>query len=350
MNGTILLIDDDKNMHQYSKHALVKAEYHMISAYDGLQGLEMIRKHCPDLILLDYMMPGLNGYEVYEEIIKDKLISSIPIIMLTAIIENSDKKDELFQKGLAAYLKKPFGHKELINVIENILCTNKIKLRNQQLHRAIKDAKDFLENLINSSPDAIITMDMQGVITSFSKGAEEMFDYSANEVIGQPILKYLHTNDDMNDHWFQLVNIGSTKNYETQFLSKSQIYIPVNFSISILKNKDDNNIGILAIGKDLSEIKKLEKELVENEKLSVLMETAVAINHEINNPLTPILGNVQLLLTRKNELPDWVVKKLKIVEKNGWRIQQIVKKLNRITQPVKKKYCGDTLMLDIEQS
>ena len=347
MRGTILLIDDEIKMHKYSKSALVKAGYEMISAFDGPQGLEMVREYKPDLILLDYMMPGMNGYDVYEEIIRDKPFSSIPIIMLTALNEKSGKKAELFQKGLAAYLNKPFGHKELINVIENILYTNKIKIKNQQLHQAIKDAKDFLENLINSSPDAIITMNMKGIITSFSQGAEEVFGYPAKEVIEQSFLKYLPSCD---NNWPELLKNESTRNYETKFLSKSKKYIPVSFSISLLKGKDNNNIGLLAIGKDLSELKKLENELVEKEKLAILMETAVAINHEINNPLTPILGNTQLLLDNKKKLPDWVVKKLVNIEKNAWRIQQIVQKLNRITQPVKKRYCGDTQMLDIELS
>lgn len=350
MKGTVLLIDDDDNMHQFIKLALTKADYELISAYDGTQGLEIVDKYKPDVILLDYMMPGMNGYEVYEKIVNHQSFPSIPIIMLTAIDENSEKKDELFQKGLSAYLNKPFGHKELINIIENILATNKIKIRNHQLHQAIKDAKDFLENLIDSSPDAIITMNMKGNITSFSQGAEEVFGYPAKEVIGQPFLKYLPSKSDNRDMWNQLKRFESIRNYETQFLSASQGYIPVSFSLSVIKNKNNNNIGALAIGKDLSEIKKLEKELIEKEKLALLMETAATVNHEINNPLTPILGNVQLILHQKHELPNWVIQKLEVIEKNSWRIHQIVQKLNQITQPVRKRYCGETQMLDIEHS
>jgi PAS domain S-box-containing protein len=223
-------------------------------------------------------------------------------------------------------------------------------LKNLQLHEAVKNAKDFLENLIHSSPDAIITTDIHGIATSFSRGAENIFGYSEQEIIGQPFFKYLSPKDIKKDIWDKLMQFESISNYEVKFLSHSRKYIPISFSLSLLKDKYKNHIGMLAIGKDLTEIKKLESELLEKEKLSVLMETAVAINHEINNPLTPILGNIQLMLLHEPELPKWIIEKLHVIETNAWRIQKIIQKLNQITQPVKKKYYGNTHMLDIEHS
>jgi two-component system, NtrC family, sensor kinase len=348
--GTILLIDDEKVVHQYISKALIGASYKMLSAYNGVQGLKMIDHHRPDVVLLDYMMPDMNGYEVYEQIVQHETRSLIPTVILTAVDENEEKKDELLKKGLSAYLEKPFGHRELINVIENIILTNRIQLKNRQLHKAIKDTNDFLENLIHSSPDAIITLDMKGIITSFSSGAEQMFGYPAKEMVGEIFTGLLMAPPEFIDLWGELVIKEQIVNYETEFLAAQDKHVPVNFSLTMLKNKKNENIGVLVIGKDLSEIKKLEKELIEKEKLAILMETTVAINHEINNPLTPVLGNIQLILDREEELPQWVVDKLQVIEKNAWRIQQIVQKLNRITQPVKKHYCGETHMLDIEHS
>mgnify|MGYP006293691433 CR=1 FL=1 len=350
MKGTILLIDDDKFMHQFSKRVISKAGYDMISAYDGESGLQMIYTYQPDLVLLDYLMPGMNGYEVYEAIARDDAFASLPIIMLTAVNECPGKKHELFQMGLAAYLNKPFGHKELINVIDNVLFTNKIKIKNERLNKAIKNAKNFLENLIHSSPEAIITTDLNGLITSFSRTAEEIFGYSADVIVNTSISEYLSSVSGNEDFIEKLFNQQSLQNHEIDFLTSSGKYIPVSFSLSLIKDKNNENLGILFIGQDISELKKLKKELVEREKLAVLMEAAVAINHEINNPLTPILGNIQLLLLKENELPGWIIEKLRIIEKNAWRIQHIVQKLNQITQPVKKRYYGNTNMLDIDQS
>ncbi|MBN1349147.1 hypothetical protein JXJ21_07050 [candidate division KSB1 bacterium] len=80
------------------------------------------------------------------------------------------------------------------------------------------------------------------------------------------------------------------------------------------------------------------------------METAATINHEINNPLTPILGNIQLILARQTNVDPWLLHKLKLIEKNVWRVHQVVQKLRSITQPVSTNYFGDINMIDIDKS
>ncbi len=350
---TVLLIDDDRNMHHYTRTVLESSRHQVFSAHSGREGLKMLTNYRPDVVLLDYMMPELDGYKVFEIILKDEKYQQfrdIPIIMLTALDERSEVKDHLLQLGLAAYLNKPFGHKELINVIENILSTNKRYLRSKKLNESIKNAKDFLENIIESSPDAFITTDMEGFITSFSRSAELLFGHSAGKITGQKLESYFSDANEMSKIVMNLKIRQIMQDYETQILTAENQYRPVSFSFSLIKNKENQNIGILGIAKDLTRIKELENKLIEKERLAALTETAVAVNHEINNPLTPILGNIQLLLFRRNEIEDWVVEKLEVIEKNAWRIQNTIQKLNHITQPVKKQYCGETQMLDIERS
>jgi len=350
---TVLLIDDDRNMHQYTRTVLESSRHQVLSAYHGRQGLEMLTSYRPDVVLLDYMMPELDGYKVFEIILKDKkyqLFRDIPIIMLTAVDERSEVKDHLLQLGLAAYLNKPFGHKELINVIENILSTNKRYLKSKKLNQSIKNAKDFLENIIESSPDAFITTDMEGLVTSFSRSAELLFGHSAGQITGAKLESYFYEANEIYNIFKNLRSRQIIRDYETQFLTAENRYRPVSFSLSLIKNKENQDIGMLGIAKDLTRVKELENKLVEKERLSALMETAVAVNHEINNPLTPILGNIQLLLFRRHEIEDWIVEKLEVIEKNAWRIHSTIQKLNHITKPVKKQYCGETQMLDIEQS
>lgn len=350
---TVLLIDDDRNMHQYTKTVLESSRHQVLSAYQGRQGLQMLATYRPDVVLLDYMMPEMDGYKVFEIILNDekyKQFHEIPIIMLTAIEERSEVKDHLLQKGLAAYLNKPFGHRELINVIENILSTNKRYLRSKRLNESIRNAKDFLENIIESSPDAFITTDMEGFITSFSRSAELLFGHSAGKITGEKLDNYFFESDEMANIFLNLKLSQIIQDYETQMLTSEKQYKPVSFSFSLIKNKENQDIGILGIAKDLTRIKELENQLIEKERLAALSETAVAVNHEINNPLTPILGNIQLLLFRRNEIEDWIVEKLEVIEKNAWRIHNTIQKLNHITKPVKKQYCGETQMLDIERS
>jgi len=126
---TILLIDDDQDMHTICKRYVENAGYHFVSAYDGKHGLELIRQGAADLVLLDFMMPEKDGYAVYKDLTTLEEYQphrNIPVIMLSVLAEHIPKKNELLNMGISLYLNKPFGYKELVNVIENIFVTSKL--------------------------------------------------------------------------------------------------------------------------------------------------------------------------------------------------------------------------------
>ena len=106
----ILIVDDEKNIVDIVAYNLKKEGYQPIKAYDGETGLALALSEDPGLILLDIMMPGLDGYEVCSRIRKK---SQVPIIMLTARVEEVDKVMG-FELGADDYVTKPFGVRELI--------------------------------------------------------------------------------------------------------------------------------------------------------------------------------------------------------------------------------------------
>ncbi|MFC3809885.1 response regulator transcription factor [Lacihabitans lacunae] len=110
-NKNILIIEDDLRIAQNISKGLQEKGYTTEVAYDGKIGLKLALGNDYDLILLDLNLPGLNGYEVCEEVRKKK--SSTPIIMLTALGETEDKI-EGFEKGADDYLVKPFDFRELL--------------------------------------------------------------------------------------------------------------------------------------------------------------------------------------------------------------------------------------------
>lgn len=89
------------------------------------------------------------------------------------------------------------------------------------------------------------------------------------------------------------------------------------------------------------------KELIDKERLAAIIETAVAVNHEVNNPLTAILGNVQLLLMRDEELTDALKAKLKTIETSAMKIRDVTQRLMRMTTPRTVEYTNGTKMIDI---
>ena len=89
------------------------------------------------------------------------------------------------------------------------------------------------------------------------------------------------------------------------------------------------------------------RDLVDKERLGAILETAVAVNHEINNPLTAILGNVQLLLLKRSDLDEELTNKLKTIENSAMRIRDVTQKLLRLTSARSVHYADGTNMIDL---
>ena len=139
---TILLIDDDQDMHTICRRYVENAGYNFVSAHDGKRGLEIIRQGVADLVLLDFMMPEKDGYAVYKDLATLDEYSSVrhvPVIMLSVLAERIPNKDELLNMGISLYLNKPFGYKELVNIIENIFVT--ARMREEQRTRQEHEVK-----------------------------------------------------------------------------------------------------------------------------------------------------------------------------------------------------------------
>lgn len=129
---TILLIDDDPHLHDLSRRALEKTGYRFLATADPHTGLELIRSRQVDLVLLDFMMPQLDGYEVYKTIVtrpEFAAVRNVPVIMLTVLQEDFPKRRELMEMGLSLWLRKPFGRHELVNIIDNVFMAAELRKR-----------------------------------------------------------------------------------------------------------------------------------------------------------------------------------------------------------------------------
>lgn len=120
MNKKILIVDDEENIVELIKFNLELKGYEVYSAYDGMEGLKMAKDIKPSLILLDLMLPILDGTKVCEKIREDEEIKETPIIMLTA---KNMEKDKIIGLELGAddYMTKPFSVKELMARIKAVI-------------------------------------------------------------------------------------------------------------------------------------------------------------------------------------------------------------------------------------
>nr|WP_275444720.1 response regulator transcription factor [Paenibacillus sp. ACRRX] len=129
MNYQILVIEDDQEIRELIKQFLMTQQYNVEVASDGIEGMKQFNKQSFDLILLDVMMPNLNGFEVAKMIRNE---SNVPIILLTALEEEQDQLKG-FDLGIDDYITKPFSFHLLIRRVEAVLRRSKDQGTNNSL-------------------------------------------------------------------------------------------------------------------------------------------------------------------------------------------------------------------------
>jgi two-component system, OmpR family, response regulator VicR len=122
---TILCIEDEAEMIDLIRLILTRRGFDVRGANGGKEGLEIIRKEHPDLILLDLMMPEMDGWEVYQQMKADESTKNIPVIVVTAKAQSIDKVLGLHIAKVDDYIAKPFSPQELLNSVDNVLARQK---------------------------------------------------------------------------------------------------------------------------------------------------------------------------------------------------------------------------------
>ena len=122
-NKTILMIDDDEVNHLYIETILAKSGCNIISAYDSCDGIKQFKKHDIDLVLLDFNLPKMNGYDVLKKLKTYK--EDVEVIMVSG---ETDKQEISYERGALAYITKPFTPKKLRDTIKFVFDIKKLEM------------------------------------------------------------------------------------------------------------------------------------------------------------------------------------------------------------------------------
>jgi len=240
-----ILVVDDEEMNINLLEAYLMHDYDIIPAYTGTEALELIKEKKPDLVLLDVMMPDVNGYDLCNKLKSSPETQFIPIVMVTALSSKEDRIQGI-SAGADDFLSKPIDRLELKTRVNSLLRIKHLHDSLIEEKKQLRKANEYLYNLMRASPIATLTIDSDQNILTLNLSAMQLLGYGMDELVGSPITSITGGN------WLEFAD---KKDYETFFIKKNKENTPMNVSTSVVEG-NGNRIMIVTL-QDRSELRGL---------------------------------------------------------------------------------------------
>jgi two-component system, LuxR family, sensor kinase FixL len=281
----LLLVDDDAAILQIYSELLRAEGYEVWQASTGQEGLRAARERRPNVVLLDVMLPDLNGVEVCRQIKADPALPDTFVVLFSSLATSVADKVEGLQSGADDYLVKSLQVDEFFARIRTII-------RLQEATAALRASEQHhreLAAIVENSEDAIYSRTLEGAILSWNRAAERIYGYAAEELIGRPVTALLAPGyDEQLQGILQAPGCGSkVVNYETLHRKKDGSLVQVSLTLSPVRDALGNVTSASVIARDVTEQKRLEKELLE-----ISAAERRRIGHELHDGLGQYLAGV----------------------------------------------------------
>lgn len=230
----------------------------------------------------------------------------------------------------------------------------------RRLADELRQTKDFLERLIDSSVDGIVAADMTGKVIVFNKGAEFICGYTAEEALAHLNVRDLYPPGVAREVLARLRSEseggqGRLPVTRLDIVTKSGERVPVSLSASIIyeNGREMATVGIFTDLRDRMQLERklsdAETRLEESERNAVIVALAGTAAHELNQPLTSVMGYAELL-RRKLKETDFAFRPVDIIYREAERMAEIVRKIGKITRYETKSYVGAARILDLDKA
>jgi len=277
--NTVLIVDDDSGILELLESKLSREGYTCITADQSEKALSLLRDTVIDVALIDVRMPGMDGIELTKA--AKRVDPGLCVLMMTGY-PDVDYAVDAMRCGAEDYICKPFNLDDVTMSIQRALQKRELILQNREYQRQLearvkvkteesekvnkelRETKEYLQSLIESSVDGIVTTDRDGRITFASKGAQEMLACDGDEPVGRFVYEYYLGGKREAEEIMNILNVsGKVRNREMEFIRKDGETVTVSLSVSLLRDRNDAVIGTLGVSKDITEQKKLERDLRE---------------------------------------------------------------------------------------
>ncbi len=291
----VLVVDDEPAIVDLMELYL-KTDYEIIRAYNGKEALEKARSEKPSVIILDVMMPDMNGYEVCKVLKTSVETQFIPIIMVTAL-SGKDEKIKGLESGADEFLSKPVNRLELVTRVKSLT-------RIKHLQDRILAERNYAYQCIDVAGVLMLVVDREQKINLINRTGNEALGYDEFELIGQNMFDVLVLQEEREKEKEKFRDI-ITKKIETPHLFERKILkkdggtIIVSWSESPIYDSDGNIEALICSGKDITELR-MKDDLLLN--LSEMRDRFTGVlNQDLMGPVTEIQDYAQVLLEQETE-------------------------------------------------
>jgi two-component system cell cycle sensor histidine kinase/response regulator CckA len=307
--GSILIVDDTPANLDLLTRMLRQQAYTVHAASEGALALRFLRSTLPDLVLLDVVMPGMDGYQVCERLKADERTAAIPVIFISSADDVIDKV-RAFSGGAVDYIVKPFQPEEVLARIETHLSLRDLRLdlearvrqRTAQLRaseEAARSSAEEISNLYNHAPCGYHSLDERGTVVRINDTELAWLGYTRQEVLGKLRMADLVAQEDrarFEAHLAATKGGAEVHDLEYDIVRKDGTTISVLLNARPVTDAAGRFLMTSATLTNIVARKSLEEQLRQAQKMEAIGRLAGGIAHDFNNLLTVILGYSQLAL------------------------------------------------------
>ncbi len=284
-NSKLLLVDDEPlNLKLYDK-MLKDFNFQVITAANGQECLEKVNESFPDLILMDWNMPVMDGIDTLEILKKNGATKDIPVLMITGVMTSSEDLAFAMSVGAIDFLKKPFDRLELGARVRNILLLSETLKALKEQYRSLEDKNVFITSLIESIPHPVIFSSLEGILLMCNKRFEELLNINKPDLLGKSVYRYF-LSEEVGFHVQKDVELAQSKSslsYEKNVFPGDSIYL---VSKNVVSDNRDNPIGIITVFTDISDLKKANENVLNTKKVELISSTLKLMHlNEMNGSL-----------------------------------------------------------------